>query len=65
MQTLVINIEKKSDTNLLVNLVKKLGFTSKTLTQTEQEDWLLAKEIDKGMGTTNVSRDQIMKALGK
>ncbi len=65
METVLINVEKKSDIAFLVNLAKKLGMSAKPLTHSEVEDWKLAQKIDAGMKTSNVSRAEIMKALGK
>ena len=63
METLIITSKKKSDTRLLVELSKKLGMRSRTLSKTEIEDWALAKEIEKGLKTENVSREEIFKTL--
>ena len=65
METVLINVEKKSDIAFLVNLAKKLGMSAKPLTHSEVEDWKLAQKIDAGMKTNNVSRNEVMKALGK
>ncbi|MBN8703187.1 MAG: hypothetical protein J0M08_08980 [Bacteroidetes bacterium] len=65
METVLINVQKKSDISFLINLVKKLGMTAKSLTHAEVEDWNLAQKIEKGMKTSNVNRNEVMKALGK
>jgi hypothetical protein len=65
METVLINVEKKSDIAFLVNLAKKLGMSAKPLTHSEVEDWKLAQKIDAGMKTQSVSRNDVMKALGK
>jgi hypothetical protein len=65
METVLINVEKKSDISFLVSLAKKLGMSAKPLTRAEVEDWKLAQKIDAGMKTPSVSRGEIMKALGK
>ncbi len=65
MNTVLINVEKKSDIAFLVNLAKKLGMSAKPLTQSEVEDWKLAQKIDAAMKTQSVSRSEVMKALGK
>jgi hypothetical protein len=65
METVLINVEKKSDIAFLVNLAKKLGMSAKPLTHSEVEDWKLAQQIDAGMKTQSVSRNEVMKALGK
>jgi arginine/ornithine N-succinyltransferase beta subunit len=65
MQTVVINSTNKSDLELLLNLAKKLGMGTKTLSKSEQEDWALVQKIEEGMQTSSVSRKSVMKALGK
>jgi hypothetical protein len=65
METVLINVEKKSDLAFLLNLAEKLGMSAKALTKTEVEDWKLVQKIETGMKTTSVSRNQVMKALGK
>jgi len=65
METVLVNVEKKSDIAFLLNLVKKLGMSAKPLTQAEVEDWKLVQKIEGGMKTSSVDRDEIMKALGK
>ena len=39
--------------------------SAKPLTHSEVEDWKLAQKIDAGMKTQSVSRNEVMKALGK
>jgi hypothetical protein len=65
MENVLISVEKKSDMAFLISLAKKLGMSAKPLTQNEVEDWKLAQKIDAGMKTQNVSRSEVMKALGK
>ncbi|MBP7810643.1 MAG: hypothetical protein KA163_15225 [Bacteroidia bacterium] len=65
METVLINAEKKSDIAFLLSLAKKLGMSAKALTHAEVEDWKFAKKIEAGMKSTNVSRSEVMKALGK
>jgi len=57
METVLINVEKKSDIAFLVSLAKKLGMSAKPLTHSEVEDWKLAQKIDAGMKTQSVSRN--------
>ncbi len=63
METFLITSKKKSNTRLLVELAKKLGMHSRSLSKAEIEDWMLAKEIEKGLLTENVSREDIFKTL--
>ena len=63
METVLINVEKKSDIAFLLSLAKKLGMKAKSLTHSEIEDWKFAQKIEVGMKTPGVSRNEIMKAL--
>jgi hypothetical protein len=65
METVLINVDKKSDITFLMNLAKKLGMSAKALSHSEVEDWKLAQKIEAGMKTSSVSRSEVMKALGK
>lgn len=65
METVFINVEKKSDISFLISLAKKLGMKAKALTHAEVEDWQLAQKIESGMKTPSVRRDEVMKALDK
>ena len=56
METVLINVEKKSDLQFLISLAKKLGMSAKALTHSEVEDWKLAQKIEAGMKTSTVSR---------
>ena len=65
MKSVLINFEKKSDIALIVSLARKLGMTAKQLTRSEVEDWKFAQRIDAGMKSSTISRQEVMKALGK
>ena len=65
METVLINAKKKSDVTFLISLAKKLGMSAKALSRAEIEDWKLAQKIETGMKTSTVSRNAVMKALGK
>lgn len=65
METILISGAKKSDLAVLLDLAKRLGLSTKSLSRTEVEDWKLARKIEEGMKTSTVSRSAIMKALGK
>ncbi len=65
METVLINAKKKSDIAFLISLAKKLGMSAKALTRAEVEDWQLAQKIESGMKSGSVSRNEVMKALGK
>lgn len=65
METVLINVNKKSDITFLVTLAKKLGMSARALSHAEVEDWKLAQKIEAGMKTPSVNRNEVMKALGK
>lgn len=65
METILISGAKKSDLAVLMDLAKRLGLATKSLSRAEVEDWKLAQKIEEGMKTSTVSRSSIMKALGK
>jgi hypothetical protein len=65
METILISGAKKSDLAVLLDLAKRLGLSTKSLSRAEVEDWKLAQKIEEGMKTSTVSRSAIMKALGK
>jgi len=65
IESVLIKAEKKSDISFLIALAKKLGLSAKAFSKAEVEDWKFAQKIEVGMKTTNVNRDEIMKALGK
>jgi len=65
METVLIKAEKKSDIAFLLSLAKKLGMSAKALTRAEVADWEFAKKIEAGMKSADVSRSEVMKALGK
>ena len=65
MKSVIINAKNKADLTLLIRLAKKLSMSSRALSNAEIEDWEFAKKIAKGMKSPNVSRNEVMKALGK
>ena len=65
METVLINVEKKSDIAFLLNLATKLGMSAKALSHSQVENWEFAQKIENGIKTPSVDRSEIMKALGK
>lgn len=65
MQTILINTNDKSDSNLIINLARKLGMSARTLTREETEDWELAQKIEEGLKTDKISKEEVMKFLRK
>ncbi len=65
METIVIEAKNKADSKFWLDLAKKTGTKAKAINTEEIEDTALAHLIEKGMGTKDVNRDLVMKALLK
>ncbi|MFN8349029.1 MAG: hypothetical protein U0X91_28775 [Spirosomataceae bacterium] len=65
MASALFESESKNDLKILMELAKKLGIRARYLNPQELEEHMIAHTISEGMKTPNVSRDEIMKALGK
>ena len=65
METVLVEIKKKSDLSLFIQMFKKMGMKTRTLTPKEVEDWSLAHKIDVGMKSPKVSRKSVMDVLSK
>ena len=65
METIIIETRNKSDIKFWLSLAKKTGAKAKAINTEEIEDAALANLIEKGMKKGNVSRSNIMKALGR
>ena len=65
MKSVIINAKNKADLTLLMSLAKKSGMSSRALSNAEIKDWELTQKIEKGMKNPNVSRNELMKSLGK
>jgi hypothetical protein len=65
MQSLLISANAKADLNILIELAKRLGLTSKILTEEELEEIGLLKAMEEGRKTKFVPRTEIMKTLQK
>lgn len=63
MGTLIVTTEKQSDLKLLNDLVKRLGFNSKVLTDEDKEDVGLLKAMIEGRKSKLVSKSIIMDKL--
>ena len=64
MKTLVVNIPDR-DENMFISLFKKLKFKARVLSQEEQEEMAMAKWIDEGAKTGEVSEKIIFETLRK
>lgn len=65
MTAALFESESKNDLKILMELAKKLGIRARYLSSKELEEHVIAHNISEGMKSSNVSRDEIMKALGK
>ena len=57
MELLIENIKSKQDRTMLVNLVKRLGFSSRDLSEEEKEDIALGKAMEQRTGEYADYRD--------
>jgi hypothetical protein len=65
METIVVSGEDSSNMKLLLALAGKLGLSVRNFSGTEAEDLNLALLVKEGMKTKDVSRTEVMKALGR
>jgi hypothetical protein len=65
MSAIILESQSAEDLKLLVTLANKLGIKSQKISTQQWEDHLLASKIDVGMQTETVSREEVLKALGK
>ena len=64
MKTIIVNVPDKDET-LFSALVEKLGFKSHVVSEDEKEEIALAKWIDEGMKTEEVSEQTVYTTLRK
>ena len=60
MQTVLINTKTKAESNLFVELAKKMGFETKVLTEEDKEDIGLLRAMMEARKTRLVSRKTVM-----
>jgi hypothetical protein len=64
MKTVIVNIpEKKED--FFLSLLKEFRFKSRVLTEEEKEDMAIAKWINEGIESKDVSEDVVFNTLRK
>ena len=63
MKTIVINTSTSEDIKLFTELSRRLGLSSRILTDEEKEDFGLLKLMQEGRKTRFVSREAVMKKL--
>jgi hypothetical protein len=65
MDAILIEVKDSKDARFWLGLAERIGNRAKSLSKQEIEDAGLALLINEGMKTENVSRESVMKALGK
>lgn len=65
MEAIVLQTKNKAEAKFWLELAKKTGTRAKAVNTEEMEDAALAYLIEKGMKTGDVSRANVMKALGR
>jgi hypothetical protein len=65
MEAIVLQTKNKAEAKFWLELAKKTGTRAKAVNTKEMEDTALAFLIEKGMKTGDVSRANVMKALGR
>ena len=64
MKTIVVNIPNR-DENLFISLFQKLKLKTRVLTEEEREEMAMAKWIDEGINSGEVSKKVIYQTLRK
>jgi hypothetical protein len=65
MAALVVEAKDKSELKLVMDMLKKMRVRSKLLSESDKEDFALGYLIDQADRTKKVSRERIMKQLGR
>jgi len=65
MQTVLLKSNSSSDLKLLTELAEKLGMSVIVLSDEEKEDFGLMQLINEADRDQTVSREEVMKKLGK
>jgi hypothetical protein len=65
MESIIIKPGNKKDLKILKQLAERLGLPFSIITEDEQEEIGLARAIDEGRKTKNVSKATIIKRLKK
>lgn len=63
MSAIIFKNEEDSKIQPLLDLAKKLGLSFEKIPNDQWESHLLARQIDKGMKTKTVDKEEVMKAL--
>ena len=62
MKTIVVNVPDKEE-NFFITMMKKFRFKSRVLTDDEKRDMAMAKWIDEGMTSEEVSQKKVYETL--
>ena len=65
METILIEVSKKSDIGFIRQFARRLGLKSKVLTLGEKEDIALGKAIEEGRKGKYVDKTTVIEALRK
>jgi hypothetical protein len=65
MAAVVVETKDKSELKLVMDVLKKMRVRARLLSESEKEDFALGQLIDEADRTKKVSRDRIMKKLGR
>jgi hypothetical protein len=65
METVIFKSKSKKAMKLLVELGKEIGVTAKKISAEDFEDFFLGKSIQKGLKSSTVSKEKVIKALKK
>ena len=65
MNAILLEGQSTSNMKLLISLAHSLGMKTQKLPTQQLEDHLLASQIEAGMKTATVDKQEILKALGK
>lgn len=65
MSAVILESQSSENLKLLITLANKLGVKSQKISTQQWEDHLLSSKIEVGMQTETVSREDVLKALGK
>lgn len=65
MSAIVLEGNSSQNIKLIIAFAEKLGIKAHKITDAQWEDHILATEIEKGMKTQTVKKEDVLKALGK
>jgi hypothetical protein len=65
MNAILLEGQSSQNMKLLLSLAQTLGIKAKKVSATQLEDHLLASQIEAGMKTSTVSKQDILQALGR